>query len=97
MILTLDEIKENLRIDGNAEDALLERLCASATASAEDYCRRSFSCPDTIVPEPVRSAVMIRVSYDYTNRESDNEIGFKCMMMAFHSLLGPYRDEELML
>ena len=67
MIVTLCEVKAHLRIDHDAEDAYLESLIRQAQAVAEDFCRTAFA---EFVPEPVRLAVLLFVSYYYENRDS---------------------------
>ena len=42
MVLTVDEVKQHLRIDNDEEDTLIEGLIRQAQASAEDFCRVSF-------------------------------------------------------
>lgn len=54
MIVTVDEIKTHLRIEHDEEDGYLSALITAATATAEDFCRRSFS-EDML--EPVRLAI----------------------------------------
>lgn len=46
MIVSLDEVKEFLRIETDDEDTMLEGLITQAQAVAEDYCRVTFSDVD---------------------------------------------------
>ena len=62
MVLTIDEVKQHLRIEYDEEDELIEKLIAQAQAAAEDFCRVSF---EEDVPEPVRLACLLFVSYHY--------------------------------
>ena len=65
MILTVDEVKEHLRIQYDEEDALIEKLIAQAQTAAEDYCRVQFFDEDA--PGTVRLAVLLMVSHYYEN------------------------------
>ena len=93
MVLTVDEVKQHLRIDNDEEDTLIEGLIRQAQASAEDFCRVSF---DEDVAEPVRLACLLFVSYYYENRDIPDMTTFKSMRMAFENLLYPHRDPAQM-
>ena len=93
MIVSVGEMKEHLRIQHDEEDSYIDGLIAQAQAAAEDYCRVEF---DEDVPEPVRLAVLLMVSFYYENRDIPDMTTYKAMRMAFDSLLYPYRDPEKM-
>ena len=93
MVLTVDEVKQHLRIEYDEEDELIEKLILQAQAAAEDFCRVSF---EKDVPEPVRLACLLFVSYHYENRDIPDMTTYKSTRMAFDSLLYPYRDPEKM-
>ena len=93
MVLTVDEVKQHLRIEYDEEDELIEKLILQAQAAAEDFCRVSF---EEDIPEPVRLACLLFVSYHYENRDIPDMTTYKAMRMAFESLLYPYRDPEKM-
>ena len=93
MVLTVDEAKQHLRIDYDEEDELIEKLIAQAQAAAEDFCRVSF---EEDVPEPVRLACLLFVSYHYENRDIPDMTTYKSMRMAFEHLLYPHRDPAQM-
>ena len=93
MVLTVDEVKQHLRIDNDEEDTLIEGLIRQAQASAEDFCRVSF---DEDVAEPVRLACLLFVSYYYENRDIPDMTTYKSMRMAFEHLLYPHRDPAQM-
>ena len=93
MVLTVDEVKQHLRIDNDEEDTLIEGLIRQAQASAEDFCRVSF---DEDVAEPVRLACLLFVSYYYENRDIPDMVTYKSMRMAFEHLLYPHRDPAQM-
>ena len=92
MIVTVDEAKAHLRIEDDDEDVYLESLITRAQAVAEDFCRTAFA---EFVPEPVRLAVLLFVSY-YENRDSPDRTAYGTMRMAFENLLYPYRDPDKM-
>ena len=94
MVLTVDEVKQHLRIDNDEEDTLIEGLIRQAQASAEDFCRVSFE--DDTAPEPVRLAVMLMVSHYYENRDNPDRAVYGTMRIAFENLLYPYRDPDKM-
>ena len=58
MIVSVEELKAHLRIQQDAEDALLERLLHQAQATANDFCRTDF---DADAPEPVRQKSLAAV------------------------------------
>ena len=94
MVLTVDKVKQHLRIDYDEEDTLIESLIRQAQASEEDFCRVSFDGED--VPEPVRLACLLFVSYHYENRDIPDMTTYKSMRMAFEHLLYPHRDPAQM-
>ena len=103
MIVTVDEVKNHLRIEHDEEDGYIESLIKQAQAAAEDYCRVQFEPMDdggnpieTDVPEPVRLAVILLTSFYYENRDIPDMTTYKATRMAFNSLLYPYRDPEKM-
>ncbi|MBE5798318.1 MAG: phage gp6-like head-tail connector protein [Clostridiales bacterium] len=93
MVLTVDEVKQHLRIEYDEEDELIEKLIQQAQAAAEDFCRVSF---EEDVPEPVRLACLLFVSYHYENRDIPDMTTYKSMRMAFEHLLYPHRDPAQM-
>ena len=106
MILTVEEVKNHLRIEENDEDSYIEGLIRQAQAAAEDFCRVSLD-EQTItdedgtertipVPEPVRLAVLLMVSHYYENRDNPDRAVYGTMRIAFENLLYPYRDPDKM-
>lgn len=102
MIVTLDEIKEHLRIQHDDEDEYLEKLLQQAENVVEDYCRITLD-PYTDSdgneidpPEPIRLAIMIMTGFFYENRDIPDMTTYKAMRMAVDSLLYPYRDPDKM-
>lgn len=71
MIISLEETKLYLRVDGNEEDTLITQLILSA----EDICEGILRYPLTdleVVPESVKQALLYAVANMYENRESLN-------------------------
>lgn len=68
MVVTLEEIKQYVRIDSADEDELLLALSGTAESICKDILRCSFE-PGAEVPDPVRTAVLYGISYLYENRE----------------------------
>ena len=93
MIVTVEEVKNHLRIQHGEEDDLITGFIVQAQAVAEDYCRVQFSDP---APEPVRLAVLLMVSHYYENRDNPDRQVYVTMRVAFENLLYPYRDPAKM-
>ena len=89
MLVTLEEIKEYVRIDSGDEDGLLLILEAAAESLCRDIPRHGVE-PGAEVPEPVRTAVLYGVSYLYENRE---QADFKELAMTLKCLLFGQRVE----
>ena len=94
MSLTVDEIKQHLRIEHSEEDGYLAALLAAGQAAAEDFCNRSFA---EEMPEPVRLAIYLYVGHMYTYRESASKDAYQAMIRAFQALLWPHRDLDKLL
>lgn len=67
-MLTLQETKEFLRIDGDEEDALISSLILTAKDLTEDVMRRKLSDFEEL-PETVRQAMLILVATLYEERQ----------------------------
>ena len=94
LLMLLESLKALLEA-GHTDKALelIEKLIAQAQAAAEDFCRVSF---EEDVPEPVRLACLLFVSYHYENRDIPDMTTYKSMRMAFEHLLYPHRDPTQM-
>ena len=95
MIVTLDELKDHLRILTDDEDELLEGFLLQAQEAASNYCRVDWQNAET-VPETVHLAVLLMASHFYENRDSADKSAYTTMMMAFRMLLYPNRNPEAM-
>lgn len=67
-MLTLQEAKEFLRVDGDEEDALISSLILTAKDLTEDVMRRKLTDFDEL-PETVRQAMLILVATLYEERQ----------------------------
>ena len=89
MLVTLEEIKQYLRIDSGEEEELLPALAETAEGLCFDILRHEYG-PSTEVPEIIRTAVLYGVSYLYENRE---QADFKDLTLTLKYLLFGQRDE----
>ena len=89
MIVSIDHLKQHLRIQQDDEDDLLMSLLLQAQITAENFCFTTFG--DT-APEPVRLAVILMASHFYEYRDASDRFAIRAMRIAFESLLWPYRD-----
>ncbi|NCD09363.1 MAG: phage gp6-like head-tail connector protein [Negativicutes bacterium] len=80
--LTLEEVKEYLRIDSGAEDNLLGSLLLAAKAHCENYLQCAL--PEEI-PLPVKQALLILVGHFYEERAGES------IPNVVYVLLSPYR------
>lgn len=89
MIISLEETKLYLRVDGNEEDTLITQLILSA----EDICEGILRYPLTdleVVPESLKQALLYAVANMYENRESLN---IKEVIDVMLRLILPYRRD----
>lgn len=93
MIVSLEEIKQHLRVEHDEDDDLLTTYLCQAQAAAEDFCRVTF---EEDAAEPVRLAILLMASHFYERRDSSDSNAYATMMEAFHALLYPHRKIEAM-
>ena len=67
-MITLDEAKSFLRVDGCEEDSLIASLIVTAKTLTEDVLRRPLADFEEL-PEPVRQAMLIVVGTLYEERQ----------------------------
>ncbi len=89
-MLTLDEAKLHLRVDTTADDDLIERLMAAATAAVGNHLDNPAITLDTTAPAPLKSAALMLVADLYENRTSQVERPLHSNA-TFNALLQPYR------
>ncbi len=90
MVLTLEEVKLYLRVDGDEEDALITKFMLTAEDLCEGILRYELSEFET-VPEVVKQAVMYVVATMYERRENFDA---KSVINTMINLLFPYRRES---
>ena len=89
MIITLDEMKNYLRVDHEDDDILLESLIASSQQLCMDVAR--ISDEELFEKEPCsKVAVMYAVAYLYEHREDANHLE---LTLSIRALLSGIRQE----
>ena len=94
MIVSLEQIKQHLRIQHDDEDELLMGLLLQVQGAAEDFCKTLF---DESAPHPVRLAIVLMASHFYEYRDASDRFALQAMRRAFESLLWPHRDVSKLL
>lgn len=92
-IVSVEEIKQYLKIEFDDEDELLEDLILQAQTAADDYCRVEFEGLGS-VPGPVKLAVTLMATHFYENRDNTDRHVYNTFRAAFEDLLYPYRDPD---
>nr|DAE66575.1 MAG TPA: Head Tail Connector Protein [Caudoviricetes sp.] len=83
-MLTLDEVKEYLRLDTDCEDGYLNILILLACEMCENYTR--IPIPDKL-PESYKQAMLVCIGYFFEKRDGSKD----GIPKVFYSLLAPYR------
>lgn len=103
MLLTLTEIKAQLRIDDDftEEDTLLGLLGSAVQARTESFLNRKLYDKPENVPESdpeglvltddVRLGMLLLLTHYYENRSSVSEVEKTETPLAYNWLVGPYR------
>ena len=90
MLVTVDEAKLYLRLDGTEEDALIQTLLETAESLCQDIVRTNFDEMEE-VPEIVKVGIRYAVTYLYENREKAD---FDELTRMLKFLLYSVRKEE---
>ena len=90
MIISLEEVKLYLRIDGDEEDALISNFINVSEDLVQGILRVQLSELDP-VPEIMKQAVMYSVANMYEKRENYDS---KAVIQTMKNLLFQYRREE---
>lgn len=90
MVITLEEVKLYLRVDGDEEDALITKFILTAEELCEGILRYELSELE-IIPEVLKQAVMYAVVNMYERREN---LDVKAVINTMINLLFPYRRES---
>ena len=94
-MLTLQETKDFLRLDGDDEDALISSLIITAKGLTEEVLRRQLSEFEEI-PEPVHQAMLIVVGTLYEERQVAKDksgVDIKETLDLVRRMLFAYRRE----
>lgn len=83
-MITLDEVKQYLHLDTDAEDGYLRILILLSAEMCENYTR--LELPE-VLPESYRQAMLICIGYFFEQREGTKD----GMPNVFYTLLQPYR------
>ncbi|MGI6053146.1 MAG: head-tail connector protein [Bilifractor sp.] len=90
-MLTLDEVKQYLRVDSSEEDALIEGLIKTADSLVRDVGRMSQpDIPDASKPV-MMAAELYTVAYLYEHREEADHHG---LILTLRALLFGVREEK---
>ena len=96
MIVTLEEIKQHLYIDFEADNDLLSSMIEAAESIIEKYLNTSFdSLTDDKgnIPTPIKQAIKIMVGNLYTNRESVSFNAYPSKIpYSFEYLIQPFKN-----
>lgn len=90
MLVTVDEMKNYLRVDFEEDNALIESLIGAAQKLCMDVARMDDE-QTFAAEENARIAVMYAVAYLYEHRE---EADHHAMMLTLRALLSGIRQEE---
>lgn len=91
MVVTLEDTKAWLRVDGEAEDALIASLIEAAQELVEGVLRFPLSEFAEGVPEPVKHAVYYAVAKLFEER---NDLKHDDLTQVLKALLFSYRKAE---
>ena len=92
-MITLEQAKLHLRVDHDAEDALIQSLIDASIAAVADYLETDVTTLTADMPTPVEAAVLLQVADLYENREAQAERAYY-KNPTFERLLNPYRAIE---
>ncbi len=90
-MITVDEVKAHLRLNGTADDAVLTAFIATAAAHVTNYIGIVYAEGDA--PAPVKSAALLLVGDLNEHRERQTERPLS-ENSTFILLLDPYRALE---
>ena len=108
MLLTMEEIKAQLRLDEDfdADDRHLQLLACAAQKRTETYLNRKLYAPDETIPDSdpdglhlpddIRLGMLMLISHFYENRSSVTEVEKLDMPQSFglSARTGTFRNEN---
>ena len=83
-LVTIEEVKEYLRLDSDAEDEYLDNLIINAKEVIENYTRLPLPAE---IPASYKQAALIIIGYFFENRNGTKE----GLPKVIYTLLLPYR------
>ena len=92
-IITLEEIKANSRIEGNAEDTLLESLGEAAEVTVLNLIERTqedIEAEFGKVPAPIRQAILMYADHLYNHRGIVNPTALYNVPYSIDAMIKPY-------
>ena len=92
-IVTLEEIKANSRIEGNAEDTLLESLGEAAEITVLNLIERTqedIEAEFGKVPAPIRQAILMYADHLYNHRGIVNPTALYNVPYSIDAMIKPY-------
>ncbi len=89
-MITLDQAKLHLRVDGTDEDLAIQAMLDASTAAARDF----LNFPTGDLSQPVEAAILLQVGDLYANRERQGEKPYFANA-TYERLLNPYRVMDL--
>ena len=90
-MLTLDEVKQYLRVDSSEEDALIEGLIKTADSLVRDVGRMSQSDISDASKSVMLAAELYTIAYLYEHREEADHHG---LILTLRALLFGIREER---
>lgn len=92
-IVSLEEIKANSRIEGNAEDTLLESLGEAAEVTVLNLIERTQEDIESEfgkVPAPIRQAILMYADHLYNHRGIVNPTALYNVPYSIDAMIKPY-------
>ena len=92
-IVSLEEIKANSRIEGNAEDTLLESLGEAAEVTVLNLIERTqedIEAEFGNVPAPIRQAILMYADHLYNHRGIVNPTALYNVPYSIDAMIKPY-------
>ena len=92
-IISLEEIKANSRIEGNAEDTLLESLGEAAEVTVLNLIERTqedIEAEFGNVPAPIRQAILMYADHLYNHRGIVNPTALYNVPYSIDAMIKPY-------
>ena len=92
-IVSLEEIKANSRIEGNAEDTLLESLGEAAEVTVLNLIERTQEDIEEEfgkVPAPIRQAILMYADHLYNHRGIVNPTALYNVPYSIDAMIKPY-------